>query len=237
MLDLLIPDKSKQASLSASNPPQNINPAFGDSDSLLAALDQAQGITSTSSNLIIQSNNKNVSINIPLSEQTRRSFHPKGTAYKQHAAAFMAAIKANRMPLGAAQAQSTPTTSAASSIAPPAPSSTAPYAQGTCSLHLRQWKDPNKPTNGNYKLEVTIYDNDHKQIGYQGQTLASASSPLHVKSLLEDPLVCVPEEHNDYVQFALGNQAWPSDGGSNQQIVPRCMVGGWDEHLLEYVRF
>lgn len=92
VLDLLIPDKDKQATISEDNPPWNINPAFNDYDSFIAALDAAQGATANAQDDIT------IKDWPPLSEETRRSFHPKGTAYKQHSDAFMAAIKANRNP-------------------------------------------------------------------------------------------------------------------------------------------
>ena len=76
VLDLLIPDKSKQASISDSNPPWNIDPAFNDYDSFIAALDAAQGVT------VNEEGDITIKDWPPLSEETRRSFHPKGSAYK-----------------------------------------------------------------------------------------------------------------------------------------------------------
>ena len=75
-------------------------------------------------------------------------------------------------------------------------------------------------------------DNDHNQIGYTqplgGNDGYSASNPLQFQSKLEAVLTCVPEKQNDYIQFYLGAQAWPSDGDFAPEAVPSCTVGGWD---------
>ena len=81
-----------------------------------------------------------------------------------------------------------------------------------------------------------MYDNNHTEIGHQSQTKANAGDPIRLNSLLEDPLIVIPEHHKDYVQFALNSQAWPSDGDNDPNKVPRCEVGHWDEHISEYVR-
>ena len=73
-----------------------------------------------------------------------------------------------------------------------------------------------------------MYDNAGTKIGYGEQEDVDTSSPMSLPSLLEDPLIVIPERHNDYVQFKLGGQAWPSDGDFGPDDVPRCQVGDWD---------
>jgi hypothetical protein len=124
----------------------------------------------------------------------------------------------------------TPTTFS-SQLAPPIPTAptAAPYAQGTCGIHVTQ-RDVD--SNGLYDLEVLMTDNDHNQIGYTqplgGNNGYSASNPLQFQSKLEAVLTCIPQKQNDYIQFYLGAQAWPSDGNSAPGAVPSCTVGGWD---------
>lgn len=117
---------------------------------------------------------------------------------------------------------------------PPAP---APYAQGTCGIHVTEWRsayaDP-----GVYDLEITMTDNDQAQIGYTQRTPASADNPLHFQSKLEDDLVCVPESQNNYIAFALGKQQWPSDGDFAPGVIPSCNTQQmWsDDNGFEAVR-
>lgn len=129
-LDLLIPDQGQQASLSASNPPENINKAFADYDAFLAAIDEAEG-------------DANVSAQVPLTERVIRSFHPKGTGYQQQAAAFMAAIKANRVPVGASSGE----------VSPPSPPEATPA-------------DPPSPAHCNDKPDNDVRTSRKIQMGY-----------------------------------------------------------------------
>lgn len=145
---------------------------------------------------------------------------------------------------GAASVTSTsqPTTTVPlTTTAPPAtPTPLAPYAQGTCHIHVIQWDIDG---NGLYDLDVLMTDNDGNQIGYtqplgdpSGENYVppddnqgySDSDPLNFQSKLKDELVCTPEEHNDYIQFSLGPQAWPSDGDFADGAIPTCSVGSWD---------
>lgn len=66
------------------------------------------------------------------------------------------------------------------------------------------------------------------QIGWQVHTAADATSPLMVKSKLEDVFVITPEEQHSYIQYTLGSQSWPSNGNFANGQVPRCTVGGYD---------
>ena len=86
-------------------------------------------------------------------------------------------------------------------------------------------------------------DNDGNQIGYT-QPLGDASgenyvppddnkgysnsNPLKFQSKLEDVLICIPENQNDYIAFQLGQQGWASNGDFADGAVPGCDVGGWD---------
>jgi len=109
----------------------------------------------------------------------------------------------------------------------PAPA-TAPYAQGTCSVDVTQWKTP-FGDDGTYSLEVSMTDNNKAQIGYtQRGEGYSYSNPLQFQSKLEDLLTCKPEKQQDYIAFALGAQAWSSDGQFKKGAVPSCTVGGWN---------
>lgn len=74
-------------------------------------------------------------------------------------------------------------------------------------------------------------DNDKNQIGY-GERWGpySSTNPLQFMSHLEDLLTCMPEEHNDYIAFALGPQQWPSSATGS---IPSCSVGGWDANIGE----
>ena len=117
-----------------------------------------------------------------------------------------------------------PVTSVTTASATPTP--VAPYYQGTCHIHVSQWK---LDFDGNYDLEVTMTDDSGYQIGYSARSGSySDGSPLGVVSKLEDTLYCTPEDHNDYIQFGLGQQNWPSDGDFADGAVPSCSVGGWD---------
>ncbi len=103
------------------------------------------------------------------------------------------------------------------------PPASAPYAQGTCGIHVTEWRSPFDES-GNYDLEVTMTDNKQAQIGYTQRTPASANNPLRFQSKLEDELVCVPELQNNYIAFALGEQQWPSDGNFAKGAIPSCTV-------------
>lgn len=108
------------------------------------------------------------------------------------------------------------------------PARVAPYAEGTCSLHLKQWdlKDIITPR---YQVEVTMFDNAKNQIGYLPSTGSQGDTPAYVSSALEDDLVVRANSEGDYVAFYLKPQSWPSNG----QFGPgdahnQCSVGGWD---------
>lgn len=130
----------------------------------------------------------------------------------------------------AAAATPTPSTTTQDSPPPiPTGPTAAPYAQGTCAIHVTQRDIDGR---GLYDLEVLMTDNDHKQIGYTqplgGTNGYSASNPLQFQSKLEAVLTCIPESQNDYIQFSLGKQAWASNGNFAPGAVPSCTVGGWD---------
>lgn len=116
------------------------------------------------------------------------------------------------------------------SVAASTPAPVAPYAQGTCHVHVTQW---NIDGDGDYDLEVTMTDNDNNQIGYAERGGPySDSNALGFQSKLEDLLWCKPEKHNDYIAFSAGAQAWPSDGDFADGAIPSCSVGGWDGNPL-----
>lgn len=124
--------------------------------------------------------------------------------------------------------------------APASTTPTAPYATGTCNIQLNQWQAAMNE-NGNYGLEVSMTDNDGTQIGYTQRLNDyefSDSKPLGFQSKLEDILYCKPEQKNDYIAFAAGTQAWPSDGKLAPGAVSSCTTSNWSEdtaHGLEIV--
>ena len=126
-------------------------------------------------------------------------------------------------PSQSASAPVSSTTSAPPQSNTPAP--VAPYAQGTCSLHATEWALLSGDGGTTLFAEVRMFDNNHNQIGFVAKTKAGAGNSLRLNSKLEDPLVITPEERNDYIQFTLGAQAWPS---SQDKGMPKCTVGGWD---------
>jgi hypothetical protein len=108
----------------------------------------------------------------------------------------------------------------------------APYAQGTCKIEVTQYEEI-YGENGNYDLDVLMTDNAGNQIGYtqrmgEGLYPFSDSNPLQFQSKLEDVLTCKPEQQYDYIAFALGQQAWPSNGDFKDTDVPRCTTQKWD---------
>ena len=131
VLNLLIPDPNQQASLSASNPPWNINQTLLDLDSLLDSLDQiqaqAQGLPTGIINSTNISGNLSAQSDVLMSEEVRRSFHPKGTAYGQHAQAFLDAIRQNRGQAAVVSIKPNLTTTPTST-----PDCTGNQVQGTC---------------------------------------------------------------------------------------------------------
>lgn len=123
----------------------------------------------------------------------------------------------------------TTTTTAAVTTTPAAtPTPVAPYAQGTCGIHVMQ---VDVSGNGKYALGVTMTDNDGNQIGHAQGVPYSDSNALGVQSKLEDTLWCKPEKQNDYIAFALGDQAWPSNGDFADEAVPSCTVGDWKDDV------
>ena len=102
---------------------------------------------------------------------------------------------------------------------------TAPYAQGVCGIHVWQ---VDRNGMGDYTLEINMTDHNHASIGYVQPMDANPTHPLDFQSKLEDVLVCIPEKQNDYIQFSLGAQQWPSNGKSNPGAVPSCKEGTWD---------
>ena len=121
------------------------------------------------------------------------------------------------------------TTSTSTTSATPAPiTPSAPYAQGVCSFHLTEWYYGDVKDSEPFGLEILMKDAVGTQIGWQVHTAADATSPLMVKSKLEDVFVITPEEQHSYIQYTLGSQSWPSNGNFQNGQVPRCTVGDYD---------
>lgn len=80
-----------------------------------------------------------------------------------------------------------------------------------------------------YDVEVTMFDNAKTQIGYQSRTGTDGSNPVSVSSALEDDLVVIAESQDDYIQYTLGPQTWPSNGKFGPTDAHNsCSVGDWD---------
>lgn len=84
------------------------------------------------------------------------------------------------------------------------PGESAPYAEGRCCFYAVQRHDANKKFGEfgePYSVELTLLDNDKKEIKSVPETDCGDKNRLVITSKLEDALVVVPEEHNDYIQF------------------------------------
>ncbi|KAJ7241628.1 pectate lyase superfamily protein-domain-containing protein [Mycena rebaudengoi] len=98
----------------------------------------------------------------------------------------------------------------------------APFKEGTCSMHIKQYSGGVIFENPNpllpYSVEVTIFDNlnTHK-IG----VLAKTDTPVDMKSKLDSLFTIKVVTDGDYLQFTLGSLQFRSNDGS-------CNVGGWD---------
>jgi hypothetical protein len=214
VLDELIPDKGTQATISQSNPPWNISPAFQNETTLINAL--------------VQADNDGAGA-LAASIYTKRSFHPKGTAYGPWSDSFLAAIKANRIAVNAAP--------------PPPPPPPPAYATGTCCFHLDEWENCN-PESDDLYANITLLDNNKNTI-YQTppQDLANGGlgDPINVgngttiQGPLPNTMAITGEHQNDYIQFTYGSLSWTSrttsgpatcsNGGWNPRDGPACFVG------------
>ena len=173
-----------------------------------------------------------------------RIFHPTGpgidTIEDQIFKAFPNWPPADPSPANA-QGQST---TSPSPVASPTP---APYATGTCSLHVDEYQDCADDASNLYAV-VTIYDNNKDVIGqtptnatYAGAPI-NAGDPYDMTSKLADPLVVVGEHANDYIQFTLGSQSWTSrttqapyfakNGGWNPRDGPICGLKTGDQNAV-----
>ncbi|KAF2233988.1 hypothetical protein EV356DRAFT_502931 [Viridothelium virens] len=203
LLDILIPDPSVQATISADNPPWKINPAFQNETMLIQALDQADNQTGALA-----------------SELVLRSFHPKGTAYGPWSDAFLASIRSNRNPVNPPPQSPPP---------PPPPPS---YATGTCCFHLDEWEDCN-PESDDLYANVTLLDNNKATIYQTSTDAAHADwgEPINagngstIQGPLPYPIQITGEHDNDYVQFTYGSVSWTSRTTSGPA---NCANGGWN---------
>ena len=101
----------------------------------------------------------------------------------------------------------------------------APYAPGTCTLKLKQTKIDKSDSEGEYRLEPQILDQNGASIGYTQPDLGSSNYPMKLQSKLEDMMIITPENQGgNYVQFQAGAQAWPSN---KKDGVPSCTTTDW----------
>ena len=182
-----------------------------------------------------------------------RIFHPTGpgidTIESQIFNAFPNWPPADPPPVGA-QGQSTTGAASPPSTVPPSPVASptpAPYATGTCSLHVDEYQNCLDDASNLYAV-VTIYDNNKNVIGQTPTNASYAGAPINVDdpysmtSKLADPLVVVGEHENDYIQFTLGSQSWTSrdtqapyfakNGGWNPKDGPVCGQRYGDENAV-----
>ena len=114
-----------------------------------------------------------------------------------------------------------------------------PYATGTCCLHLTEWS-PSLIRFDRYAVEdaiaVDIFDAAGINIGGTPR-VDSSRQPQDptIKSKLPDPLVVHTQDkdHGDYVQFTLGDKAWPCNNINPLTPQAKCTVGEWDHHVDE----
>ncbi|KAL9076291.1 MAG: hypothetical protein Q9161_001007 [Pseudevernia consocians] len=81
-----------------------------------------------------------------------------------------------------------------------------------------------------YSVKITIYDNGKVQIGNHDKAAAGAGNSLSVTGRLNDALVITPESQNDYVQFTIGTESWPSSASGG---VPGCRDSNGEEEEEE----
>ena len=229
-------DDSFAAMLSGNNNATDFYSAIQDRSATIWAtgLDPNQNESAAYDLLFNVGNTDDVSIQNALSGYIR-IFHPTGpgidTIESQIFNAFPKWPPADPPPVGA-QGQSTSSTQPTPTALPsPVTSSTpAPYATGTCSLHVDEYQDCLGDASNLYAV-VTIYDNDKNVIGqtptnatYAGAPI-NAADPYSMSSNLTDPLVVVGEHENDYIQFTLGSQSWTS---KSAQAPYFAKIGGWN---------
>ncbi|KAF1987753.1 hypothetical protein K402DRAFT_330113 [Aulographum hederae CBS 113979] len=204
ILEALIPDQAQRDSISASNPPWNVNDAFTSEEKLIAALDKAKkdGVLAQDWNF----------------DRLRRIFHPKGAGNNAYAKHFLSTIKDHR------EVSTPPPTE------PPPP----PFAGGSCCFHLEQTNtcaddsenyfatinllDSDKkeiyktPDGLNEGLGMPINDKDHSS--FQGP--------------LPNPVYVTGEHQDNYVQFRYGDLSWTSDTKIRDPVEADCTAGGFD---------
>lgn len=86
---------------------------------------------------------------------------------------------------------------------PPPPGPTAPYAEGTCSFHLTEWREGifSRFSVPRFTVEVTMYDDKKNQIGHVDRT--SASMTLNVRSKLQNYLLITTKGIQGVIDFRL----------------------------------
>lgn len=103
----------------------------------------------------------------------------------------------------------------------------APYAPGTCHVHVHEY---DTTSDGDfYEVEAEIFDNSGNSIGKMDRTAAGNDNPAYMPSKLEDKLEMQCESENDYIHFNIGKQTWESFQNDNTKI-PYCYVqyNAWD---------
>ena len=103
----------------------------------------------------------------------------------------------------------------------------ASYQQGVCTFHLTQWQTMSQVLagTGEYTCEITMKDDAFTSIIGYGKGDCASHASMEVGSKLEDLMIITPENQDDYIQFQVGSQAWPSNGDGS---TPGCKVGDWN---------
>lgn len=215
LLEAIIMDPAVRATVSETNPPWNVSPAFKSEQQLLEAL---QG-------------SENQDVSIKLADTWRRMFHPKGTAYGVYANAFMAAIRDNRGKVNNAQTtspdQPSPNPPPQDQPPPPPPA----FTPGECAFHLREeWKAIPYRTDNEVAIEVKLFDFGQKEIGHLDRTVITSGVALDIESALPWTVHIVPNDtgedwemwnYEDFT-FSYGDKTWRSPTADGPL---RCNVG------------
>ncbi|KAF2164368.1 hypothetical protein M409DRAFT_25247 [Zasmidium cellare ATCC 36951] len=211
-LDYLVPDPGQRTSISAENPPWNINNnTFGSEAGFLDALNATGNDTAR----------------ILLDEYTKRIFHPKGSGYTPYANAFANSIG---IVLGTSNGI----------INQPGPTDrcwinmTQIDQSGCPNLEETASAEGDTVADIRYLLDATWYDADGNNVastspaGKQDSTeVAGNKYPLIFNGNGQD-LTIVPESQGDYIQFSYGSSPqvqWTTD--DNIANYPGCIVGSW----------
>lgn len=103
------------------------------------------------------------------------------------------------------------------------PPTQAPYAEGICTLKLRQTTTEKTPVTQEYSLEAQILDSKGNSIAAGDPDTATATHPWLYSSKLEAMLEMTPsKDHDGMVYFNIGEQSWDTNTNDAAKI-PHCV--------------